>query len=153
MNRRRQIALTPEERREYVSTASTVVLTSHDRHGYPHSVPMWFVVDPDETVWMTTYRKAQKTLNIRRNANVALLVESGITYDTLKGVLIRGQAEVIDDPETVVGVIKRVHEKMSAALAGGGDEAILAQARKRIAIKVVPRHVSSWDHAKLGASA
>ena len=54
MSRRDQIALTADERRSYVAAARTVILTTLDPHGYPHPVPMWFVVDPDETVWMST---------------------------------------------------------------------------------------------------
>jgi PPOX class probable F420-dependent enzyme len=150
MSRRDQIALTAEERRSYVASARTIILTTHDPHGYPHPVAMWFVVDPDEAVWMSTYRKSQKTLNVRRNPKVALLVESGVTYETLKGVLIRGDAEAIDDVEAVLGVIKRVHEKMAGSLPEGVDDAMRAQALKRVAIKVTPKRFSSWDHAKLG---
>jgi general stress protein 26 len=113
---------------------------------------MWFVVDEDETVWMTTYRKSQKALNIQRNPKVALHVESGVAYDQLKGVLFRGDAQLIDDPEVVFGVLKRVHQKMVGSFPEGIDDAMRAQARKRLAIKVKPCRISSWDHAKLAGT-
>ena len=150
MSRREQIALTVDERKAYVAAARTIILTSQDPHGYPHPVPMWFVVDADETVWMTTYRKSQKTLNVRRNPKVALLVESGVTYEALKGALIRGDAEVIDDVDSVLQVLRRVHGKMFGSLPDGVEEEMRAQATKRVVIKIVPKKVSSWDHAKLG---
>jgi PPOX class probable F420-dependent enzyme len=152
MNRRDQIAFTVDERKAYVAAARTIILTSQDPHGYPHPVPMWFVVDADETVWMTTYRKSQKTLNVQRNPKVALLVESGVTYESLKGALIRGDAEVIDDVDSVLQVLKRVHGKMFGSLPDGVEEGMRAQATKRVVIKVVPKKVSSWDHAKLRGS-
>ncbi len=152
MNRRKLIAMTPAERKRYVTEAKTIILCTHDPYGYPHAVAMWFHADDDGIIWMTTYRKAQKVLNIRRNPKVALLVESGTTYDALKGVLMRGDAELIDDEDTCVRLLTRIHEKMSGALPEGVDEAMRAQARKRVAIKVTPRRVASWDHSKLGGA-
>lgn len=151
MNRRKLIEITPAERKRYIAEAKTIILCTHGPHGYPHAVAMWFHAD-DEVIWMTTYRKAQKVLNIRRDPKVALLVESGTTYDTLKGVLIRGDAELIDDEDTCVGLLTRIHEKMSGALPEGVGDAMRAQARKRVAIKVTPRRIASWDHSKLGGA-
>lgn len=151
MSQRDAIALTPAEQKEYISTSRTLTLCTHGPRGYPHAVAMWFAVDDDGTVWMTTYRKSQKAVNVRRNSKVALHIESGQTYDTLKGVLIRGDAEVVDDEESVYQTIRRVHERMSGSFPEGSgvEEAIRWQARKRVALKITPRRVSSWDHAKL----
>ena len=88
-SRRSQIALTPAEQRAYLEGAHTIILTTLDRHGYPHSVAMWFVVDPDGTVAMTTFRKSQKVKNVERDPRSALLVESGREYSDLKGLLQR----------------------------------------------------------------
>jgi PPOX class probable F420-dependent enzyme len=152
MNRRELIALGPEERREYVEEAKTIILVSNGSGGYPHAVAMWFVCDDHERIWMTTYRKSQKVLNIRRNHRVALHVESGETYDKLKGVLIRGDAELIDDEETCLQTLVRIQQKMLGALPDEAKEAMRQQARKRIVIGVTPRRTSSWDHAKLGGA-
>jgi PPOX class probable F420-dependent enzyme len=154
VTRRTEITLTPDEERTYVATARTLTLCTHGTHGYPHAVAMWFAVDDDGIIWMTTYRKSQKALNAQRNPKVALHIESGDTYDTLKGVLIRGDAEVIADEETVFQTILRVHRKMAGAVpdAAGAEDVIRWQARKRVALKITPRRVSSWDHSKLGGS-
>lgn len=154
MKQRDAIALTPAEQRDYIAAAHTLTLCTHGPHGYPHAVAMWFAVDDDGAIWMTTYRKSQKAVNVRRNAKVALHIESGETYDTLKGVLIRGDATVVDDEETVYRTIRRVHEKMSGAFPDGAgvEEAIRWQARKRVALKITPRRISSWDHSKLGGA-
>jgi len=152
MNRRATIELTAEERQAYVPSAPTIHLCTNGKDGYPHVVPMWFAADGDRTVWMTTYRKSQKVLNIRRNPKVTLLVESGVTYDTLKGVMIRGHAEIIDDSDAVVQVLKRVHAKSTGSFPEGIDEALRAQAVKRVVIKVNAVRVSSWDHRKLGGT-
>lgn len=152
MSQRDAIALTPTEQKEYIATARTLTLCTSGPHGYPHAVAMWFVVDDDGVVWMSTYRKAQKAINVQRNPKVALHIESGETYDSLKGVLIRGDAELVGDEEAVFQVLRRVHEKMSGAFpdAAGAEEVMRWQARKRVALKITPRRISSWDHSKLG---
>ena len=152
MKQRDAIALTPAERRDYIATARTLTLCSNGPHGYPHAVAMWFVVDDDGTVWMTTFRKAQKAVNIDRDPKVALHIESGETYETLQGVLIRGDAEVVRDEQVVFRTLQRVHAKMAGAFpdAAGAEDVMRWQAQKRVALKITPRRVSSWDHGKLG---
>jgi PPOX class probable F420-dependent enzyme len=153
MSRRQGIALTEDEQRAYIAKARTLTLCTNGAHGYPHAVAMWFAVDADGTVWMTTYKKSQKAVNVARNPKVALHIESGDTYDSLKGVCIRGDAAIVDDLDAVVRTIMRVNEKMSGTMIPAGEgveEAIRWQARKRIALKITPVRISSWDHAKLG---
>lgn len=151
MNRRDQISLSTAEQRAFLAASKTIILSTIDRYGFPDSVPMWFVVDEDGAILMTTYAKSQKVRNVRRDPKVALLVESGVTYETLKGVLIRGVAEIRSDPTMCVSTLQRIHDKMSRG-AGGVEAAMLKQAAKRVVIRVVPQRVSSWDHHKLGGT-
>ena len=152
MKKRNAIELSPEQQRDFLASSKTIILSTIDGHGYPHSVAMWYVADDDGSILMTTYAKSQKALNIRRNPKVSLLVESGVAYAALKGVLIRGEAELIEDFDQRLSVIARIHQKMSGSLADGVDEAMKRQAAKRTLIKVVPKRTSSWDHSKLGGA-
>ena len=152
MPRRHEIALTPAEQREFLETSHTCILTSLDRHGYPHSVAMWYVVDPDGAVAMTTFAKSQKAVNLRRDPRCAVLIESGHRYDELKGLLIRGRATLVADTERVLDLLGRVHEKYNRGQASEVREALLAQARKLVIIRVHPERISSWDHRKLAGT-
>ena len=116
MNRRSAIALTPAEQKEYVAGAQTLTLCTHGPHGYPHAVAMWFAVDDDGTVWMTTYRKSQKAVNIRRDPKVALLLSIGLAesdpalVDQMTRLLTSVVMESIANSESwpVAGVTRRV---------------------------------------------
>jgi PPOX class probable F420-dependent enzyme len=152
VHRRATIVLTDEERRAYLADAKTIMLVSLGRDGYPHAVPMWFMVDADGAIRMTTYGRSQKALNLRRNPKTALLVESGERYDELKGVLVRGTAEVLEDPELCLQTLIAIHRKHLGAVADGVEEVMRAQARKRVVIRITPVRVSSWDHRKLGGA-
>jgi PPOX class probable F420-dependent enzyme len=150
MSRRHAIALTPAEQRAFLETAHTMTLASIDQQGYPHLVAMWFVVDADGTVLMTTYAKSQKALNLRRNPRCTLMVERGLTYDQLQGVMIRGRATLEGDVERTLDVLTRIHAKHGGEQPDGLREVLRGQARKRVVVRVTPERVSSWDHSKLG---
>ena len=153
MQRRKTIALAPEEQQRYLAESHTVILTSIDRRGYPHSVAMWYVAEPDGTVVMTTFAKSQKTVNLRRDPRCALLLESGRTYPELKGLLIRGRATLVEDVEAVLDVLERVHAKYDTpGPAAGLRDVMRGQAQKRVVVRVRPERISSWDHAKLGGA-
>ena len=152
MNKRDAIQLSEDERKGYLTAALTIILVTVGRDGYPHAVPMWFLMDDDGSVYMTTYGRSQKVVNIRRNPRVALLVESGVRYDELKGVLLRGEAEIIDDEALCIRVLTRIHRKHMGALVTGVEEVMRAQARKRIVVKVTPERLVSWDHRKLSGA-
>ena len=150
MSRRHEIALTPEERTEMLRTAHTIHLSSLDRRGYPHTVPMWFFAR-DGRVFMTTYAKSQKAVNLRRDPRCSLLVEDGREYDKLRGILIRGRAVLHADVNAVLETLVSIHTKHG--MPGTPDQisqVMRAQAAKRILIEVIPERVSSWDHRKLG---
>jgi len=152
MNRRQLIELDSRERKDFLEQVRTITLSTIDPHGFPHSVAMWFVMDGDAAL-MTTYAKAQKVRNLERNPKVALMAESGQTYDSLKGVLIRGYAEIIrDDVEFCMRTLKRIHAKMMGSFPDGIDDALREQARKRVVVRIEPARISSWDHGKLGGT-
>jgi PPOX class probable F420-dependent enzyme len=153
MSRRDQIHLSDAELAKYLEASHTMILVSNGPHGFPHPMPMWFCVREDGTVRMTTYRAAQKALNLKRDPNVALLIESGTEYAELKGVVIYGRAELIDDFDEVVDTLVRVSGGRGLpeedAAAQRVRESMRRNAEKRVVVAVKPERVVSWDHAKL----
>lgn len=153
MSRRDQIRMTDDEIRSFLESSKTVILTSNGAGGYPHPMPMWFVLEPDGAIRMTTYATSQKVLNLRRDAQVSILVESGLEYAELKGVVFYGRAEIIDDTEQVIDTL------LAAAgnPAQGADaeqqktirDGMRKNASKRVLIRVKPDSLVSWDHSKL----
>jgi general stress protein 26 len=99
----------------------------------------------DGAFYMTSYAKAQKVLYIRRNPKVGLMVETGGNYAELKGVMVRGACEIIDDVETVRRVMN--HRRRAPE---SGRRGALDSAPKRVVLKITPHKTTSWDHRKLG---
>jgi PPOX class probable F420-dependent enzyme len=149
MSTRERIKMTDEERLAFLGEERTVIVTSFGPNGWPHSMPMWFVVRAGE-VWMWTYRSSQKVRNLERDPRATLLVETGETYDQLRGVMIEAEAEIVDDHDTVLALGRELGGRYAPGAEGAEAEQALAhQAGKRVGIRFGPRRVVSWDHRKL----
>ena len=126
-----------------------VVVTSLGPRGWPHSMPMWFVVR-DGDIWIWTYSSSQKVRNLERDPRATLLVEAGDAYEELRGVMVEVEAEIDPDPEAVVALGRLLAGRYGDGAEGAEAEAALrAQARKRVAIHFRPVRTVSWDHRKL----
>jgi PPOX class probable F420-dependent enzyme len=149
MSTRDRIKMTAAEELALLDEELTVILTTLGPRGWPHSMPMWFVVRDGE-VWIWTYRSTQKVRNLERDPRATLLVEAGTTYDQLRGVMIEAEAEVIDDFDTVLALGRELGVRYMGGPEGPEVEAALAkQAGKRVGIHFRPRRAVSWDHRKL----
>lgn len=153
MSRRKQIEMSDEEQRGFVRGARTLILCSTGKDGFPHPMPMWFGLEDNGTVVMTTFARSQKVRNLERDPRVSLLIEDGEEYAKLRGVVMYGKAEVTRDPEAVLDCLGRVTARNASA--PGADPAVMREtlrrtAAKRVAIRVRPERIVSWDHAKLG---
>ncbi len=156
---RKTIRMTPTEASQWLDQGHNLSLATIGSDGYPHLVAMGYAIDNGDIV-MTSFGKAQKVLNLRRNPHATVMVESGRAYNTLKGVMVRGRAEIIEDPEEVIEVMRLIGRRMARAESArapqsseGSDEPVLQQARgqaaKRVVIRIHPEKWASWDHSKL----
>ncbi len=155
MSRRDQIVMTKEEVDAYVQTKLTVVINSIAKDGVPHPAPMWFAVEDDGAIVMTTFTKSQKIQNLKRDPRVTLLLEDGTVYAELRGVIFHGVAELHRDTDLVVRILREINARGSGAgaadaLSEAEQAGMRAQAEKRTAIRVRPTKIVSWDHRKLG---
>lgn len=148
MNRRQLIALTPDEINAFLSEPHKASLATIDKDGYPHVVAMGYLFK-DGVIYMTSYGKAQKILNIRRNPKVGVMVEIGNAYANFRGVMIRGTCEIIEDRETVARTMRELGQSQADKTASPPKEA-MSSAPKRVLLKITPVKISSWDHTKLG---
>jgi nitroimidazol reductase NimA-like FMN-containing flavoprotein (pyridoxamine 5'-phosphate oxidase superfamily) len=149
-SRRTSIALTEEEQRQFLDDSWTLQVASIGPKGYPHLVAMWYVV-VDGLVHFTTFRKSQKILNLQRNPKITCMLESGRLYNELKGMVIEGEAELVDELPYTARIMSLVgHKYQGMPIPTESPEAASPAASKRITVRVRPHDVYSWDHHKLG---
>ena len=143
--RRRRIQLSEAEQADFFAANRKAALATLDAEGYPHLVAMTYGVK-DGVFYMTSYAKAQKVLNIRRNPKIGMMIEAGAAYGELKGVMIRGVCELIEGEDAV-------RDAWSIISGEGGRQRRREtndSAAKRIVLKITPHKIVSWDHTKLG---
>jgi len=146
-DRRQQIRLSPDEQAALFRERKKAALATIDKDGFPHVVAMNYSAR-DGVFYMPSYGKAQKVVNIRRNPKVALMIEAGDEYAELRGVMIQGRCEILEDEGSVraaFGARAETQVRSSPVQPGA-----LASAPKRVVLKIVPEKVVSWDHRKLG---
>jgi PPOX class probable F420-dependent enzyme len=146
-NRRQQIQLSPDEQAAFFRERKKAAFATIDKDGFPHVVAMNYFAR-DGAFYMTSYGKAQKVVNVRRNPKVALMMETGDDYAELRGVMIRGRCEILESEDAVRAAFEgRAEAQANPAPVQPGAR---ASAPKRVVLKIVPEKVISWDHRKLG---
>jgi len=143
--------MTDSEIAAYLEEQTILNIASIGPTGHPHMVAMWYVV-MDEKVTFWTFGKSQKIVNLRRNNKITGLVESGDTYDQLKGLELVGSATIVEDYDTVLAIGKAVGLKYNGdgAISDAALPFLEAQAKKRLGIQINVEQIVSWDHTKIG---
>jgi len=152
VSRRDQIRLTPDEQAALLTAQRTVICATRGVRGWPHLMPLWYVMRDGE-LWAWTYARSQKVRNLERDPRATLQIEAGATYDQLRGVMIEARTELHRDPQAVSGLGTELLARYSAgAITPEIEAAVAAQAPKRVAMRFVPERTVSWDHRKLAAA-
>lgn len=146
--------MSSDEVARFLAEPRNAVLSTLDKSGAPHAAGMWFAVAGPE-ILMWTYAKSQKAVNLRRDPRGALLIEDGVAYDELRGVLVTGTATLIETFEDIRSIGIALYDRYTKPASGiavedGPIAEIERQARKRIGISLPLGDVASWDHRKLG---
>jgi PPOX class probable F420-dependent enzyme len=149
MSRRDLIRMSDEEIRAFLEEQRILQVATIDHDGWPHLIAMWYVLINDQIAFWT-YAKSQKAVNLRRDDRLTCLVETGESYDELRGVQIKGRAMISDDRETVQQIGEVIVERYYGSLNDNTRRMVEAQAAKRVIVFVKPVEIVSWDHRKLG---
>jgi PPOX class probable F420-dependent enzyme len=151
MSRRDQIKMTDEEVAAFLAEQRIVVCATNGRDGWPHLMPLWYVVRDGE-LWSWTYAKSQKVRNIERDDRVTLQVETGEAYEELHGVMIKARAVLHRQTDDVAALGLEIFSRYTSGESDAIREMVAQQAPKRVAIQFVAHALTSWDHRKLGGA-
>ena len=146
--RGRKIMMTPGELDAFLTTQRTCRVATVSAEGAPHVSALWFLWD-GSALWLYSVVRSKRWTQLRRDPRVAIVVDTGEEYDSLRGVELSGTVEF-------VGEIPRTGE-LCAEL----DAVETLFARKNFGLDAMPhdgRHawvrlrpekVVSWDFRKL----
>jgi len=151
-SRRDQIRMTEAEIEAFIAERKSLQVAVNGHDGFPHLSTLWYGLVDGEIVF-ETYTKSQKIKNLERDPRITVLLEDGTTYETLRGVMIKGRARLLTEPSEVHPLALEVMKRNQPDI----PEEMLAQAAehmaaKRTAVVVEPEKTVSWDHGKLSGA-
>jgi PPOX class probable F420-dependent enzyme len=148
VSRREQIRMTPDEVATFLAEERTVVCATNGKDGFPHLMPLWFVVRGDE-LWSWTFAKSQKVRNLERDPRATLQVEAGSEYHELRGVMLKADVTVHRDTDEVAAFGLELFRRYAGELTDEIRAMVSAQAPKRVVLQFAERSRATWDHRKL----
>ena len=145
--RGRRIAMSPEERNQFLAEERTCRIATVNRDGSPHVSPLWFVWD-GEALWLNSIVKSQRWTNLTRDPRVSVIVDGGHDYGELRGLELMGRVEMIGDvPRTAEpnGALD-VPEQLFADKYADGT---FHPDGRHAWVRLTPDKIVSWDFRKL----
>ncbi len=146
------VALDEAEIDDFLTNGHTLIFTTIDKDGYPHSTPLWYVY-MDGHIYTRGRGKSQKARNVARDGKVCCLVETGELWRELKAVMVRGRAELLEEGEELQRFTDALTEKYKAFREPSQN--LPAQSQRHYASvsahwKVTPeKKMATWDNRKM----
>ena len=155
--------MAPDELDAFLRQERTVICATNGRDGFPHLMPLWYVVRDGE-LWSWTFAKSQKVRNLERDPRATLQVEAGSEYHELRGVMLKTDVTIHRHTDRVAELGLELFRRYQVGgrgndrvshLGGGGELSddvramVQAQAPKRVALQFTERARATWDHRKL----
>jgi len=139
--------MAPEERETFLRDERTCRVASVGGDGSPHVTPLWFVWD-GASLWLTSIVRSQRWTDLQRDGRVSVIVDTGHDFMELRGVEIKGRAEVVGEvPRTgEPNAELEVPERLFADKYAGGR---VHHDGRHAWLRVSPEKMVSWDFRKL----
>ena len=145
---RDRIRMDTAELARFLHEERTVTCATVGRDGLPHLMPLWYVVRGDTEIWAWTYAKSQKVRNLERDPRATLQVEAGERYEELRGAMLRTEATIHRDHDTVLALGMEIMLRYGDDPGEAARRGVVGQVPKRVALQFRAHEVVSWDHRK-----
>lgn len=134
--------LSDDEIEEFLdSRPGWAVLTTVDKDGFPHSVPLgYFRLGRD--IVMGVRDGTRKVANVERDPKVSVMLEAGSSMADIRGVMLQGHARIVRDHDEALELARE------GARARGVPESDWPTAPRPGAayIRMTPVRTVSWDY-------
>ena len=106
-NLREKIRMDAEEIAEFIEEQKSLQVGTINSDGSIHLSTLWFAV-VDDLIVFETYTSSQKVVNLERDPRITVLLEDGLEYNNLRGVMIKGVANLVSEPTEVKQIAREV---------------------------------------------
>lgn len=140
---RLDLSLEEQELDRFLSSQRTVRVATAGPDGTPHVVPLWFVW-LDGSLYMNSTLGNPTVLNMLATGKASAVVDDGVAYDELRGVVLTGRVERADDDPRIPEV-----DRLWSAKYLGGSPTPYGRWKNRLWLRLHPDRVASWDFRKI----
>jgi nitroimidazol reductase NimA-like FMN-containing flavoprotein (pyridoxamine 5'-phosphate oxidase superfamily) len=148
--RGRRIAMSTEERDAFLAAERTCRVASTGPEG-PHVTPLWFAWDGTR-LWLTSVVQSQRFADLRRDGRVSVVVDTGHDFMELRGVEIRGTAQVVGEVPRTGEPVPELDEPERIFSAKYADGRMRHDGRHAW-LRITPHKLVSWDFRKMRQTA
>jgi len=148
--------MSKDEIGKFLSLPHIAKLATTNPNGSPQISPVWFYREGN-TIMISTYKEAVNVRNIRHNPNVSLSIDSSKGGLKLRGVLMRGSADLIEGPECNK-ITRSIYDKYlptritrTSKASAAFKKLMTSESDSSICISITPETISTWDYGKLTA--
>jgi nitroimidazol reductase NimA-like FMN-containing flavoprotein (pyridoxamine 5'-phosphate oxidase superfamily) len=149
---RDKIKMSKEEMKLFLDSQTSLQIGTINKDGRPHLTTMWYFYTGENFIFHT-YTKSQKIINLKRDSRITVLTEAGNQYSDLQGIIVYGNAEIINGKDNQEEVIKYMNIVGNKYIKSEDStqylEGMKLQAPKRSVVVVKPFKFISWDHTKV----
>jgi nitroimidazol reductase NimA-like FMN-containing flavoprotein (pyridoxamine 5'-phosphate oxidase superfamily) len=135
--------MTFEEVESFLALPLIAKLSSHNKDGTIHTVPIWFMYQNGE-ILLGTQEISQKIQNIKRDSRVTVMVDT--TEPRLKGVMVYGNAKL--EYEDVIPTRISIFQKYLGPEGAPELAKKLANTWTPVVIRIKPDQIISFDYSK-----
>jgi PPOX class probable F420-dependent enzyme len=139
--------MSKSQQEDFLAQALVARVATVRPDGRPHVAPVWFLWE-GRSIYVWTIAGFVRTKNLRRNPACAVTIdvtEGGLRY---KGIILEGNAELIDEPEFARDMAARICTKY---LGSDGAQAPSTQRMMNganVIIRLTPSKVLTWDDTR-----
>lgn len=146
--RGRSIAMTHDELDSFLSEQRVCRVATVGLDG-PHVAPMWFYWD-GRAIWLNSVVQSQRWKNLTRDPRLAIVVDDGGAFGELRGVEVKGDAEIVGEVPRVGHAGPRLSEvEHGFHLKYRDPETPIPHDGKHAWLLVNPDKLTSWDFRKI----
>ena len=131
------------KRDEFLKSQKVLRLSTIDKDGIPHIVPVWYSYNR-KVIQIGTNTRTRKVKNIKNNSQVSFCVDVGINAPNIYGVMGQGLASLVLEKSKVKRIAKKILSRYFKTM--DNKSAIELWNDTDCIIEIIPEKFSVWNY-------
>lgn len=131
------------KRDEFLKSQKVLRLSTIDKNGFPHIVPVWYSYNR-KVIQIGTNTRTRKAKNVKSNPQVSFCVDVGINAPDIFGVMGQGAAKLVLEKNKVKRIAKKILLRYFKTIDNKSAVELLNDTD--CIIEIIPEKFSVWNY-------